>query len=200
MPGCRAWQGWRRRGASALLLGQSPSLAAGADHHRMPSRFLSKSKEFSNLINASCHDALPCPAPQPYRPPPSRPTRPLPGAARKALVPVLVPASQLHLAATVDSWAWSITGAVGASVGGVVASKLGKSACFLVVSVGDDFGCCTRCCAGLHCLRMVRRGCWCVRHNPSNSRAHADVRMQGQAQRRAGLRVAPGCGPALTSP
>ncbi|KAL4437964.1 hypothetical protein ABPG77_004185 [Micractinium sp. CCAP 211/92] len=52
--------------------------------------------------------------------------------ARKALVPVLVPASQLHLAATVDSWAWSITGAVGASVGGVVASKLGKSACFLV--------------------------------------------------------------------
>lgn len=77
--------------------------------------------------------------PQP-RPTPSRPTRSLPGAARKALVPVLVPASQLHLAATVDSWAWSITGAVGASVGGVVASKLGKSACFLVVSVGDDLG------------------------------------------------------------
>ncbi|KAL4425671.1 hypothetical protein ABPG75_009687 [Micractinium tetrahymenae] len=52
--------------------------------------------------------------------------------ARKALVPVLVPASELHLAATVDSFAWSITGAVGASVGGVAASKLGKSACFLV--------------------------------------------------------------------
>lgn len=112
-------------------------------------------------------------------------------AARKALVPVLVPADQLHLATTIDRWgaggrggrrmggagagcplcepaagclpqrncranaglllltpmpapacgplpclrsfAWSVTGAVGASVGGVVASRLGVSACFLVV-------------------------------------------------------------------
>ncbi|PRW58840.1 major facilitator superfamily MFS_1 [Chlorella sorokiniana] len=55
--------------------------------------------------------------------------------ARKALVPVLVPADQLHLATTIDSFAWSITGAVGASVGGVVASRLGVSACFLVDAV-----------------------------------------------------------------
>ncbi|PSC75896.1 MFS transporter [Micractinium conductrix] len=52
--------------------------------------------------------------------------------ARKALVPVLVPAADLHLAATIDSWAWSLTGAVGASVGGLVASRLGAPACFMV--------------------------------------------------------------------
>lgn len=56
--------------------------------------------------------------------------------ARKALVPVLVPAADLHLATTIDSFAWSITGAVGASAGGVVASRLGNQACFLVVSWG----------------------------------------------------------------
>lgn len=53
--------------------------------------------------------------------------------ARTALVPVLVPASDLHLATTIDSFAWSVTGAVGASIGGVVASRLGKQACFLLV-------------------------------------------------------------------
>ena len=53
--------------------------------------------------------------------------------ARKALVPVLVPARDLHLATTIDSFAWSITGALGASVGGVVASRFGIPACFLMV-------------------------------------------------------------------
>jgi hypothetical protein len=56
--------------------------------------------------------------------------------ARKALVPVLVPAADLHLATTIDSFAWSITGAVGASLGGLLASKLGKPTCFLIVSRG----------------------------------------------------------------
>ncbi len=48
------------------------------------------------------------------------------------------PSEMLPLLATshpvLHSFAWSITGAVGASVGGVVASRLGVSACFLVVS------------------------------------------------------------------
>ena len=65
------------------------------------------------------------------------PTSPSPhpphAAARKALVPVLVPADSLHLATTIDSFAWSITGAVGAGVGGVVASRLGLPTCFVVV-------------------------------------------------------------------
>ncbi len=45
--------------------------------------------------------------------------------ARKALLPTLVPARQLHLATTIDSFAWSVTGAVGASIGGLV-SRLGQ--------------------------------------------------------------------------
>jgi hypothetical protein len=53
--------------------------------------------------------------------------------ARKALIPLTVPQSQLHLATTIDSFAWSLTGAVGASVGGLVASRLGNATCFLLV-------------------------------------------------------------------
>ncbi|GAB4816866.1 hypothetical protein N2152v2_003912 [Parachlorella kessleri] len=55
--------------------------------------------------------------------------------ARKALIPLTVPQSQLHLAMTIDSFAWSLTGAVGASIGGVVASKLGNATCFLLDSL-----------------------------------------------------------------
>ena len=33
--------------------------------------------------------------------------------ARKALIPLTVPPSQLHLATTIDSFAWSLTGGVG---------------------------------------------------------------------------------------
>jgi predicted MFS family arabinose efflux permease len=52
--------------------------------------------------------------------------------AKKAIVPVLVPEAQLHLATTLETFSWSLTGAVGAAVGGYIASKLGNSACFLI--------------------------------------------------------------------
>jgi len=52
--------------------------------------------------------------------------------ARKAIVPVLVPKSQLHLATTLETFSWSLTGAVGAAAGGAIASRLGNSACFLI--------------------------------------------------------------------
>ena len=56
--------------------------------------------------------------------------------ARKAIVPVLVPPEHLHLATTLDTFAWSLTGAVGAAVGGALASRLGPAACFLLVGEG----------------------------------------------------------------
>lgn len=52
--------------------------------------------------------------------------------ARKAIVPVLVPPEQLHLAATLETFSWSLTGALGAAVGGWIASRLGNSTCFLI--------------------------------------------------------------------
>lgn len=52
--------------------------------------------------------------------------------ARHALIPLTVPKRQLSLATTIDSFAWSLTGAVGASIGGVIASRLGNSTCFLL--------------------------------------------------------------------
>jgi hypothetical protein len=52
--------------------------------------------------------------------------------ARRAILPVLVPESELHLATTLETFSWSLTGAVGAAVGGGIASKLGNSACFLI--------------------------------------------------------------------
>jgi len=52
--------------------------------------------------------------------------------SRRAILPVLVPESELHLATTLETFSWSLTGAVGAAVGGGIASKLGNSACFLM--------------------------------------------------------------------
>lgn len=52
--------------------------------------------------------------------------------ARRALTPSLVPRNLLHLATTIDSFAWSLTGALGASLGGLAASKLSVNACFLL--------------------------------------------------------------------
>lgn len=52
--------------------------------------------------------------------------------ARKAIVPVLVPESQLHLATTLETFSWSLTGALGAALGGAIASKLGNASCFLI--------------------------------------------------------------------
>ena len=52
--------------------------------------------------------------------------------SRKAIVPVLVSPSQLHLASTLETFAWSLTGAFGASLGGTLASHLGNSMCFLI--------------------------------------------------------------------
>ena len=42
--------------------------------------------------------------------------------ARRALVPTVVPAEQLPLATTLDSFAWSLMGAFGASLGGLAVS------------------------------------------------------------------------------
>ena len=39
--------------------------------------------------------------------------------ARRALVPRVVPAERLPLATTLDSFAWSLMGAIGASLGGM---------------------------------------------------------------------------------
>lgn len=55
--------------------------------------------------------------------------------ARRAILPVLVPESELHLATTLETFSWSLTGAVGAAVGGGIASKLGNSACFFIDAV-----------------------------------------------------------------
>jgi MFS family permease len=54
--------------------------------------------------------------------------------ARRAMLPVLVPVDQLHIATTIDSFAWSITGAIGGALGGLLASRLGTKACFLIDS------------------------------------------------------------------
>ena len=52
--------------------------------------------------------------------------------ARRALTPNLVPRHRLHLATTLDSFAWSLTGAIGSSLGGLAASKFGVQACFYI--------------------------------------------------------------------
>lgn len=56
------------------------------------------------------------------------------------MIPLTVPPSQLHLATTIDSFAWSLTGAVGGSAGGFVASRLGNSTCFLLVGSSLTLG------------------------------------------------------------
>lgn len=53
--------------------------------------------------------------------------------ARAALLPVVVRPSDLPAATLLDSFSWSLTGAIASSLGGVVASKLGIQACFLLV-------------------------------------------------------------------
>lgn len=55
--------------------------------------------------------------------------------ARRALTPSLVPKNMLHLATTLDAFAWSFTAAIGASLGGLAASKIGPYACFVLDSV-----------------------------------------------------------------
>ena len=55
--------------------------------------------------------------------------------ARRALTPSLVPRSKLHLATTLDSFAWSLVGALGSSLGGLAASKVGVYACFGIDAV-----------------------------------------------------------------
>lgn len=50
--------------------------------------------------------------------------------AKRALTPLLVAPEELHLATTLDSFAWSLMGAVGASFGGWFASRFGTAACF----------------------------------------------------------------------
>ncbi len=50
--------------------------------------------------------------------------------AKRALTPLLVAPEDLHLATTLDSFAWSLMGAVGASFGGWFASRFGTAACF----------------------------------------------------------------------
>lgn len=52
--------------------------------------------------------------------------------ARRAIVPVLVRPPELHLATTLETFSWSLTGAVGAALGGTIASRLGREACFLI--------------------------------------------------------------------
>lgn len=42
---------------------------------------------------------------------------------------------QLHLATTLETFSWSLTGAVGAAIGGALASRLGNSTCFLIDAV-----------------------------------------------------------------
>ena len=68
--------------------------------------------------------------------------------ARRALEPKLVPKKQLHLATTLDTFAWSVTVAMGSSIGGVVVSKLGTTMCFLLDS-------CTFVCAAV-CVLILK--------------------------------------------
>jgi hypothetical protein len=63
-----------------------------------------------------------------------------------------------NLATTIDSFAWSITGAVGASLGGLLASKLGKPTCFLIVSRGSGGGASESPLGGRHCLVLYLMG------------------------------------------
>ena len=70
--------------------------------------------------------------------------------ARRALIPQVVPQDQLKMATTMDSWSWSISSAVGSSIGGFVASRLGSSAAYMLdaASYGAAmlFACCLLVC------------------------------------------------------
>ena len=54
--------------------------------------------------------------------------------ARRALEPNLVPKKELHLATTLDTFAWSVTVAAGSAMGGAVVSRLGTTTCFVLDS------------------------------------------------------------------
>lgn len=56
--------------------------------------------------------------------------------ARAALVPVVVHPDALPAATTIDTFAWSLTAAIGASLGGFTTSHLGIPACFALVRRG----------------------------------------------------------------
>ena len=76
--------------------------------------------------------------------------------ARRALEPMLVPKKQLHLATTLDTFAWSVTVALGSSLGGAVVSKLGTTMCFLLDS-------CTFVCAAT-CVLILQVKPWQQMH------------------------------------
>ncbi len=73
--------------------------------------------------------------------------------ARRALEPLLVPKRQLHLATTLDTFAWSVTVALGSSLGGAVVSKLGTTMCFVL----DSF---TFLCAAICVLILQVKQCF----------------------------------------
>ena len=97
--------------------------------------------------------------------------------ARRALEPKLVPKKQLHLATTLDTFAWSVTVAIGSSLGGAVVSKLGTTMCFVLDS-------CTFLCASL-CVLILQVRCLCMCsilctsfNGPCNSESH--VALEGE--------------------
>ena len=55
--------------------------------------------------------------------------------ARRALEPTIIHRKQLHLGTTMDTFAWSVTVAIGSSLGGAVVSKLGTTMCFVLDSL-----------------------------------------------------------------
>eukprot|EP01024_Parvocaulis_polyphysoides_P051190 TRINITY_DN50282_c0_g1_i2.p1 TRINITY_DN50282_c0_g1~~TRINITY_DN50282_c0_g1_i2.p1 ORF type:complete len:332 (-),score=44.48 TRINITY_DN50282_c0_g1_i2:21-1016(-) len=55
--------------------------------------------------------------------------------ARRALQPVVVPQEDLDIATTLDTFSWSLMGAVGASIGGWVTSVFGSRFCFFIDAV-----------------------------------------------------------------
>ncbi|CAL8462528.1 g2061 [Coccomyxa elongata] len=55
--------------------------------------------------------------------------------ARRAITPTIVSSDKLPLATTLDSFAWSLVGAVGASLGGFAVSHVGPNICFVLDAV-----------------------------------------------------------------
>ena len=93
--------------------------------------------------------------------------------ARRALEPKLVPKKQLHLATTLDTFAWSVTVAIGSSMGGVVVSKLGTTMCFILDS-------CTFVCAAL-CVFVLQVRVQSIPLSHCDSAWHLTIRCVGVA-------------------
>ncbi|KAK9906732.1 hypothetical protein WJX75_007016 [Coccomyxa subellipsoidea] len=55
--------------------------------------------------------------------------------ARRAITPMIVSKEKLPLATTLDSFAWSLVGAVGASLGGFAVSHVGPNLCFVIDAI-----------------------------------------------------------------